>query len=236
MTDQSAALDDALQRVIEAAREHLAAVRAADGAVDDERVWQGYVALNNASYAYDQLLLDTFGEVTPWDTELIEQEGPAGATPVSRPEESPAAAADPYPSVVSVRQRRDFQVPSVSALLAAAGDSRRLFDEEMPAPGTVGEAVLGLVQAGDGSLGALDLPVLEPLQGVVTVSEVTESLGLETVPDTDAARLFHTAPDDRLVARLDEYPYLVADEIDDADEAEDASDEAEDASDDAEDR
>ncbi|HEY8453827.1 MAG: hypothetical protein FWJ70_15410 [Micromonosporaceae bacterium] len=200
-------LDDALERVIAAARTHLAAVKAADGAVDDEAVWDSYVALNNASYEYDQLLLDTYGEVTPWETEpigrgrVVEEEAEAAPGGV-------APATDPYPAVVSVRQRRDFRVPSVSALLAEAGQAARRLDEEVPAPQSVGEAVLGLVQAGDGGLGSLDVPVLEPLQGVVTVVEVAAPLDLDAAGDGDTEALFRSGPDDRLVARLDEYRTL----------------------------
>src|SRR5918999_2708942 len=72
MTDQHAELDAALERVIEAARGHLAAVKAAEGRIDDDDVWQAYVTLNNASYEYDEALLDAFGEVTPWDVEAID--------------------------------------------------------------------------------------------------------------------------------------------------------------------
>ena len=43
MTDQHAELDAALERVIAAARAHLAAVKAAEGRVDDDDVWQAYV-------------------------------------------------------------------------------------------------------------------------------------------------------------------------------------------------
>ena len=72
MTDQYADLDAALDRVIDAARAHLAAVKAAQGRIDDDDVWQAYVTLNNASFAYDERLLDEFGEVTPWDVESID--------------------------------------------------------------------------------------------------------------------------------------------------------------------
>ena len=58
--------------MIAAARDHLAAVKAAEGRVDDDEVWQAYVELNNASFEYDELLLDAFGEVTPWDVESID--------------------------------------------------------------------------------------------------------------------------------------------------------------------
>jgi hypothetical protein len=72
MTDQYADLDAALDRVIDAARAHLAAVKAAQGRIDDDDVWQAYVTLNNASFAYDEKLLDAYGEVTPWDVESID--------------------------------------------------------------------------------------------------------------------------------------------------------------------
>src|SRR3978361_948649 len=72
MTDQYAELDAALDRVVASARAHLAAVKAAQGRIDDDDVWQAYVDLNNASFAYDERLLDTFGEVTPWDVESID--------------------------------------------------------------------------------------------------------------------------------------------------------------------
>ena len=51
MTDQYAELDAALERVLEAARAHLVAVKAAQGRIDDDDVWQAYVNLNNASFA-----------------------------------------------------------------------------------------------------------------------------------------------------------------------------------------
>ncbi|MET8086231.1 hypothetical protein [Micromonospora sp. NPDC005197] len=210
MTDQHGELDAALERVIEAARHHLAAVRAAQGRVDDDDVWQAYVALNNASFAYDEQLLDAFGEVTPWDVDSIDPDeaderfGGEGAE-----------ASDPHPRVISVRQRRDYRVPSISALLRAAEAARREGtpedDEPAPVEG-VGEAVLELLQSGDGSLGALDVPELEPLDGVVMVSEVGTPVDLESFDDDDAAGPFQPASDDRLVGRLDEHPFLELDD------------------------
>lgn len=202
-------LDEALEQVITAAREHLAAVKAAGGEIDDERVWRSYVALNNTSYTYDQLLLDEFGEVTPWETEAIDiQAAEADARFFTGTPGEPAD--DPYPSVVSVRQRRDYRVPSVSALLRAAEVSARRIslEGEAETPSTVAEAVLELVQGGDGSLGTLDVPELEPLEGVVTVTEVTDPLNLDQVADSGGTHLFQLGPDDRLVGRLDEHPYL----------------------------
>jgi hypothetical protein len=213
MTDQHGELDAALERVIDATRRHLAAVRAAQGRIDDDNVWQAYVALNNASFAYDEQLLDAYGEVTPWDVESID--------PDEADERFAAAggdgleATDPHPSVISVRQRRDYRVPSVSALIRVAEVARREGtpedDEPAPVEG-VGEAVLELLQSGDGSLSALDVPELEPLDGVVMVSEVGTPVDLESFDDDDPAGPFQPAVDDRLVGRLDEHPFLELDE------------------------
>nr|QLK00866.1 hypothetical protein HZU44_13270 [Micromonospora carbonacea] len=212
MTDQHGELDAALERVIDAARHHLTAVRAAQGRIDDDDVWRAYVALNNASFAYDEQLLDAFGEVTPWDVESID--------PDEADERFGAAegveATDPYPRVISVRQRRDYRVPSVAALIRVAEVARRegtpSEDDPEPVEG-VGEAVLELLQSGDGSLSALDVPELEPLDGVVMVSEVGTPVDLESFDDDDAVGPFQPAADDRLVGRLDEHPFLdVADE------------------------
>jgi hypothetical protein len=207
MTDRHAELDAALERVITAAREHLAAVRAADGRADDDEVWRAYVELNNASFEYDEQLLDAFGEVTPWDVESID--------PDEADERFGAAegveATDPHPRVISVRQRRDYRVPSVAALIRAAEAARRegTPEEDEPAPVEgVGEAVLELLQSGDGSLSALDVPELEPLDGVVMVSEVGTPVDLESFDDDDPVGPFQPAADDRLVGRLDEHPFL----------------------------
>ncbi|BCJ69835.1 hypothetical protein [Polymorphospora rubra] len=217
MTDQYAELDSALERVVEAARGHLAAVKAAQGRIDDDNVWQAYVALNNASYAYDELLLDAFGEVTPWDVDLIDPDevderfatgGAAGAEP-----------GDPHPRVVSVRQRRDYRVPSTAALLRVADAARRAGtpDDVEPEPvESVGEAVLELLQSGDGSLAGLDVPELEPLDGVVLVSEIDAPLDVESFSDDDSSQLFQGGPTDVLVGRLDEHPMLT-DELDEHD-------------------
>jgi hypothetical protein len=210
MTDQHGELDAALERVIAAARAHLAAVRAAEGRIDDDDVWQAYVALNNASFAYDEQLLDAYGEVTPWDVESIDpneaDERFGGAEGVE--------ATDPHPRVISVRQRRDYRVPSVAALIRAAEAARRegTPEEEPASVEGVGEAVLELLQSGDGSLSALDVPELEPLDGVVMVSEVGTPVDLESFDDDDPVGPFQPAADDRLVGRLDEHPFLEMDE------------------------
>jgi hypothetical protein len=215
MTENHAELDTALDRVVEAARAHLAAVKAAQGRIDDDDVWQAYVDLNNASYAYDERLLDTFGEVTPWDVESIDPDEADQRFGLGVGGLDGGAPEDPHPHVISVRQRRDYRVPSVGALLRAAEAARRSSVPEDDDPGaveSVGEAVLELLQAGDGSLGALDVPEMEPLDGLLTVSEAGKPLDLEAFDDTDGAGPFVPAADEVLVGRLDEHPFLPDDE------------------------
>lgn len=211
MTDQHAELDAALERVIESARAHLAAVKAAQGRVDDDEVWRAYVALNNASYDYDDRLLDSFGEVTPWDVDSIDPDEADERFGVGLGGLDGAEPTDPHPRVLSVRQRRDFRVPSVTALIRVAQAARKAGlpeeDETEPVEG-VGEAVLELLQAGDGSLAALDIPELEPLDGLVMVSETVAPLDLEAFDDDDSVGPFQPGTDDRLVGRLDEHPFL----------------------------
>jgi hypothetical protein len=228
--DPAAELDAALERVVSAAREHLAAVKAAEGRVDDDGVWRAYVALNNASYEYDELLLDVFGEVTPWDVEAIDPREADQRFGAPGAEGGPPN--DPYPHVVSIRQRRDYRVPSVAALLRAAEAARRGADrdaaEVVEPVESVGEAVLELLQAGDGSLGALDVPELEPLDGVVAVAEVAQPLDLEEFEEDDGTGPFQLGGADRLVGRLDEHSYAdldLSDEDDLDEELEDIADE-----------
>lgn len=214
MTDQHAELDAALERVFAAAREHLAAVKTAQGRIDDDEVWQSYVALNNATFDYDERLLDAFGEVTPWDVESIDPNEADQRFGVGLGGVDGAEPADPHPQVLSVRQRRDYQVPSVAALIRVAEAARRAGipeDEESEPVEGVGGAVLELLQAGDGSLGALDIPELEPLDGLVMVSEVAESLDLEAFDDDDAVGPFQPGSQDSLVGRLDEHPFTALD-------------------------
>lgn len=204
MTDRTD-LDDALDRVVEAARAHLAAVRAAGGRTEDDAVWQSYVELNNASFAYDAALLDEFGEVTPWDVEPID---PAEADQQWDAADEVPAGTDERPVTVSVRQRRDYTVPSSAALLRAAEairrGSRHADDEDAGPVRTVGAAVAELMQAGDGALGSLDVPELEPLGGVVTVTEVTRPLDPDELDDDDSGP-FVVGADEKLLYRFDEH-------------------------------
>lgn len=212
MSERHAELDAALERVIAAARQHLAAAKAADGRADDDDVWRAYVELNNASFEYDELLLDAFGEVTPWDVEAIDPDEADRQFGVGLGGVDGGEASDPHPSVISVRQRRDYRVPSVAALLRLAEAARRstTADDDEPAEPveTVGEAVLELMQAGDGSLGALDIPELESLDGVVVVAEVGKALDPAAYEDTDGAGPFTVAEGDKIVDRLDEHTYV----------------------------
>jgi hypothetical protein len=219
MTDQNSELDAALEQVVEAARAHLTAVRAAEGRIDDDDVWQAYVKLNNASYAYDEKLLDAYGEVTPWDVESIDPDEADQRFGLGVDGPEGAETTDPYPQVLSVRQRRDYRVPSVSALLRAAEAARRTSVPEDDDPGpvdSVGEAVLELLQAGDGSLSSLDVPELEPLDGLLTVSEIAEPLDLDQYEDSDGTGPFAPKESDLLVGRLDEHPFLPDEEEDHA--------------------
>ncbi len=228
MTDGHAELDATLERVITAAREHLAAVKAADGRADDERVWRAYVDLNNTSHEYDDLLLDAFGEVTPWDVDAIDPDH------ADRQLAAGIDADDPHPRVVSVRQRRDFRIPSVSALLQLAESARRTGprgeDEPAEPVESIGEALLELMQAGDGSLSALDILELESLNGVVVVAEVAEPLDPEAFEDTDASGPFQLATEDRLLDRVDEHAFVELDEEEDDELDELDEDESEDES------
>ncbi len=215
MTEKYAELDGALDRVVAAARAHLAAVKAAAGQPDDDTVWREFVALNNTAREYDELLNDVFGEVTPWDLELISaDEPPAPATVAAvQAHGDEVGDPDPYPVVISVRQRRDYRVPSVAALLRIAA--------ETPSPVTavgadqpiasVADAVVELLQSGDGSLGMLDVAELEPLDGLVVVAEVTEPLDVHTQDDSDTYELFALGSDDRVVARLAERAFADVD-------------------------
>jgi hypothetical protein len=210
MTDRLVDVEAALERVVAAVRSHLDAVRAADGVPDDDAVWRAYVSLNNASHDYDSLLNDVFGEVTPWDLETITGEG--GSRPSTLISSGVTgegdATDDPYPHVVSVRQRRDYRVPRVTALLRLAEEGRPapIDGEEYDPIETVADAVLELMQSGDGSLAMLDVPELDPLDGVVLVAEVSVPLTVDPEAGGGAGddAAFRLGTDDRTVGQLHE--------------------------------
>jgi hypothetical protein len=205
MSDRTAEVEAALERVIAAARDHLAVVAASNGEPNDEAVWRAYVALNNAAYDYDRLLSSVYDEVTPFDVEKIVDDAGNGGL-LMTPESEPVAPAetDPHPRVVSVRQRRDYRVPSVAALLRLAREARPAGGDDEPV-GSVGEAIIELLEAGDGSLGMLDVPELEPLDGVVMVTEVDAALTAEALDEGGADDPFRLAPGDTVLARLHEH-------------------------------
>jgi hypothetical protein len=212
MTDKFAELDASLDRVVAAARAHLAAIKAADGEPDDDTVWNAYVELNNASYEYDERLNDVFGEVTPWDVEALstDEAGSGRPTTLTTTEDADrfdlSRHDDPHPQVVSVRQRRDYRVPSLAALLRVAEEVRPpAADADGVEPiATVAEALLEIMQSGDGSMAMLDVPELEPLDGLVVVAEVVAPLDPETFDASDVEGPFRLAHGDRSIGRLDE--------------------------------
>jgi len=201
-------LEHALARVCEAARQHLRTVLAADGEADDDAVWADYVALNNASLAYDRLLEERTGEVTPWEVaeELSVDEDDT---------EAAGEADDPGDDLrISVRQRRDYVVPSIESLLAAGAAARTVawgaLDRERGGEPvrSVGEAVYELLHAGGGSLAGLDVPALVPQSGLVLVNVVDDTLGPDDLdtPPHEADELF-ALPDSPLVFSLYEPVY-----------------------------
>jgi hypothetical protein len=226
MTESHADLEAALERVVTAARAHLEAVRAAQGRIDDDQVWRAYVELNNSSYQYDELLLDAFGEVTPWDVDAIDPDEADREFGVGLGGADGEEPGDPHSRVLSVRQRRDYRVPSVAALVRVAAAARRSATEDsadQPPVESVGEAVLELLQAGDGSLGALDVPELEPMHGVVTVIEAERALDGDEYGDDDGSGPFRVDGTDRVVGRLDEHPYADLDDDGELAELEDGA-------------
>jgi hypothetical protein len=204
-----AEIDAALDAVIVAARAHLALLRAGDRATD-QQVARAYRALNNATVRYDDLLSEEYDEVTPWDVEYLEPEDgdgteEEGAAPLD------AGAAVTGSTTICVRQRRDFQVPDIAALIAL-GTEQRLRNWSAHDPlyaaspvTTLGDAVYELVLAGDGSLAALDAyPELVPGNGVLLVNAVQEPLAFAEPVQTEEDEPFRLRPGDALLYRLDE--------------------------------
>jgi len=216
-------LDAALERVIDAARAHLQAVKAAGGAVDDDGVWAAYVQLNNASLGYDELLEDAYGEVTPWDVaDELSVDVDAGEVTEAQTAQGEAEEGDEELRI-SVRQRRDYVVPSIDALLRAGGDARAntwngVNDKRAAEPvQSVGEAVSELLHAGGGSMAGLDIAELVPQSGLVLVNVVEETLGPDDLaaPPHEADELFEL-PDSPLIVSLYEPMYASLEEAEQA--------------------
>lgn len=217
-------LTEALEVVIAAARTHLEKVRAADGRLDDESVWRAYVALNNAAFDYDEALRTRYDEVTPFDVEPLEvgsvDEGPD--TPQMTGE---AIEPDQDPAVISVRQRRDYLVPSAAALLRSAEHAREQVPDpegdDQPIQG-IGDAILELLHAGDGTLRSLEVPELTPLDGIVVVNDVDRGLDVADTHEGGENEAFVIAETDPIIGRLDERSFLAgAVEHDPADRGDD---------------
>ena len=193
-------LDSALARTYDAARAHLTAVRAG---ADDDAVEAAYRVFNNASAAYDELLFETYDEVTPWQVDTLEE---------SDFDESELAGDG---MTIAVRQRRDYIVPDVAALLTAGTEARRAhgFNADPDVEGIspdlevteVGEAVYELLQAAGGSLSGLDVPELEARNGVLMVNAVGVPLEFADDPGSGEGDLpFVCIPDSRMLLRIDE--------------------------------
>lgn len=205
MSENHAAVEAALEQMITAARAHLTAVQEAKGEVDSDEVWRAYVAFNNSAVTYDEVLSANYGEPLPWEVEPIDPD--KADKFVNDLVAAEVETEDPHPRVVSVRQRRDYHIPSVTALLKAAELARQevaLDGSEEPIT-TVADALLELLQSSDGSLAALDIPELEPLDGIVTVAEVEVALEPDDFAESDANGPYQLASTDKLVARLDEH-------------------------------
>jgi len=204
-----AEIDSAFDAVIVAARAHLALLRAGDRATE-QQVARAYVALNNATVRYDDLLSEAYDEVTPWDVEYLEPEEGETAEVIQL---APAGVADADlgSTTICVRQRRDFTVPDIAALIQLGSEQRaRNWSAHDPQyartpVNTLGDAVYELVLAGDGSLAALDAyPELVPGNGVLLVNTVADPLAFGDPEQAEEDEPFRLRPGDTLLYRLDE--------------------------------
>jgi hypothetical protein len=105
---------------------HLAAIESRSGD-NDPAVYAAFDALASAAEAYDELLYDTYDEVTPFEV------------PVS--DALPAYAGPEDPEAISVLIRRDFAVAEPQRLIAQAS---RVADGLVDDETTVGAAVSAL--------------------------------------------------------------------------------------------
>jgi len=129
------------------------------------------------------------------------------------PEPAPegAAVATSGSATICVRQRRDFQVPDIAALLTLGSEQRQqnwaAHDPQyarIPVS-NLGDAVYELVLAGDGSLASLDAhPELLPGNGVLMVNTVATPLTFGDPGQSEEDEPFRLRPGDTLLYRLDE--------------------------------
>lgn len=209
-----AQIDAALDAVVSAARHHRAVLRAG---AQEERIWRAYVALNNATVRYDDLISEAYDEVTPWDCEYLETGGEEAAPDVPGAPQAQIAPAGSTPAedgavMVSVRHRRDYVIPEPARLLTLATEARRTSWAAVDAthagrPVTdVGEAVNELVQAGDGTVAALDAypEDLVPGNGVLLVNALSRPLTFAEAPMADGPDPLLLGPDEVQLYRMDE--------------------------------
>ncbi len=240
-----AEIDAALEAVVRAARHHRAVLKSQ--VATDEEIWAAYTALNNASVQYDDLVNQTYDEVTPWDCEYIDPDeaaqtaapslGRAGVashtvmaplltdddigeqdvsfdghevSPSRRASLLPADSADTRDDgelLVCVRQRRDYVINDVDAVVVAARTARAGItqaDQDAADVTGLGEAIYALVEAGDGTLAALDdVDEIEPANGVLLVNQTGTPVPLAEL-DSDPELAFSLSPADKLLYRLDE--------------------------------
>lgn len=212
-----AQIDAALEAVVSAARRHRAVLQSGQ---PEERIWRAYVALNNATVRYDDLISEIYDEVTPWDCEYLESDGDAApdggaATPVApRAPRAPGGGAPVGDGavMVSVRHRRDYVIPEPGRLLSLASEARRTSWAAVDAthasrPVTdVGEAVNELVQAGDGTVSALDAypEDLVPGNGVLLVNALRRPLTFAEGSTPDGPDPLLLGPDEAQLYRMDE--------------------------------
>jgi hypothetical protein len=169
-----AELDAALEELIVLSRAHLAAVRTGD----EDTTWRAFVALNNATAAYEDLLTVIYGELTPWDVTPIGEDALDSAG-----EEPPSEIGETDGMTVVVRQRFDLTVRNLRGLLADATASRRatwsgvdddLADEPVE---SATEAVAELLGTEKGPRPGL----LERRSIVTVVAKTDEPLTAETI-------------------------------------------------------
>ena len=220
-------IDAALDAVIRAARHHRAVLKS--GASTDDEIWAAYTALNNASVQYDDLMNQTYDEVTPWDCEYIDPDeatavpsstlgrsgvaSPTVMTPLLSDDdveenngEAAVATRGNGATLICVRQRRDYVVTDTEAVLAAARAARVREAEptEETTVSTLGEAIYTLIDAGDGTLAALDdVAEIDPGNGVILVNRTRTPLPLAEL-DGDPEVAFRLGRDAVLLYRLDE--------------------------------
>ncbi len=193
----------ALERVVVLAREHLAAILTGRSA---EEIHDAYVALNNASVEYDELLLERFGAVTPWEVDWLDRVGPE--QPLLEPDASEQTSGG---RCLSVRARYDYCVTSPEALFQAVARAAGTVDEGRGAavpPDSVGEAVYELVHSRGQPFTALDCPGLQVLGGfllVHAVGDTDDTITAEKLgPGTDYNELLHVDPESDALYQLDE--------------------------------